>query len=412
LVLALALAALANAGTIQKWQTPEGTLYFGDRPPAGSMKLGEIGEPDEDLPPAGDEPEGSEWSSGSPASLEDEGSSADASTSAEAPADDEVDEGLGSEEAASQFREALAPYGEWVQVVDYGYGWTPSGLPLGWRPYTDGHWEYTQYGATWVSDWEWGWAPFHYGRWTYDAFSRRWIWIPGRRWAPAWVAWRYGNGWAGWAPLPPRARWRRHGGIDPAAIALQPGDYCFVEQSRIIEPGLRHQIAPLSRGAELMSLTRDVTRYAIANRRVVNESLSRTDLERALGRSIAPRPVQEIRRAAPPVLAPAAPTSGARAQPGPQPPRARKGSTTGAALGTRPPTPHSPKEHGGRSGSRQAGSAAGQRAAHPPPARPPEVKSSREAQSAAPGGFGVPRSAGQSGEGHAPRTHGTGTTTR
>ena len=28
-----------------------------------------------------------------------------------------------------------------------------------------GHWLQTEYGWTWISDWDWGWAPFHYGRW-------------------------------------------------------------------------------------------------------------------------------------------------------------------------------------------------------------------------------------------------------
>jgi hypothetical protein len=33
----------ARAETIQKWKTPDGKLYFGDRPPAGSTKMGEEG---------------------------------------------------------------------------------------------------------------------------------------------------------------------------------------------------------------------------------------------------------------------------------------------------------------------------------------------------------------------------------
>ena len=38
-----ALVARAQSQTIQKWKTPDGTLYFGDRPPAGSRKIGEEG---------------------------------------------------------------------------------------------------------------------------------------------------------------------------------------------------------------------------------------------------------------------------------------------------------------------------------------------------------------------------------
>lgn len=61
----------------------------------------------------------------------------------------------------------------------------------------------TEYGNTWVSDYSWGWAPFHYGRWTFDNYYG-WMWIPGTEWGPAWVAWRSGGGYYGWAPLGPR----------------------------------------------------------------------------------------------------------------------------------------------------------------------------------------------------------------
>ena len=47
-----------------------------------------------------------------------------------------------------------------------------------------------------------GWATYHYGRW---GFSNRvgWFWVPGSRWAPAWVSWRSSNDYLAWAPLPP-----------------------------------------------------------------------------------------------------------------------------------------------------------------------------------------------------------------
>ena len=68
---------------------------------------------------------------------------------------------------------------------------------------TNSLWDYTdQYGWMWVSDYEWGWAPFHYGRWTFDQ-QYGWMWVPGRTWGPAWVSFRYGDSYVGWAPLPP-----------------------------------------------------------------------------------------------------------------------------------------------------------------------------------------------------------------
>jgi hypothetical protein len=71
-----------------------------------------------------------------------------------------------------------------------------------WRPYSRGQWVYTEYGWTFVADEPWGWAPFHYGRWVYYP-PYGWVWIPGDEWAPAWVAWRYGPDYLGWAPLGP-----------------------------------------------------------------------------------------------------------------------------------------------------------------------------------------------------------------
>jgi hypothetical protein len=119
------------------------------------------------------------------------------------------------------FYDQLAPYGEWFQLQSYGWVWTPHDVPDGWRPYTDGRWAYTDYGWTWVSDWEWGWAPFHYGRWLFDPYYG-WVWVPGREWAPAWVAWHYGSGWVGWAPLPPGVNWQIGVNIDSRLFHSPP----------------------------------------------------------------------------------------------------------------------------------------------------------------------------------------------
>ena len=41
-----AVCAVATADVIQKWRTPGGGLYFGDRPPPGSTKIGQEGSQD------------------------------------------------------------------------------------------------------------------------------------------------------------------------------------------------------------------------------------------------------------------------------------------------------------------------------------------------------------------------------
>ncbi|MGZ3757478.1 MAG: DUF6600 domain-containing protein, partial [Mucilaginibacter sp.] len=108
-----------------------------------------------------------------------------------------------AQEISSQdFYDNLAPYGTWVYDPTYGNVWIPD-TDDDFRPYaTQGHWVLTEYGNTWVSDYPWGWATFHYGRWHYDDYYG-WEWIPGYEWAPAWVSWRQGRGYYGWAPLMP-----------------------------------------------------------------------------------------------------------------------------------------------------------------------------------------------------------------
>jgi hypothetical protein len=98
------------------------------------------------------------------------------------------------------FYDELAPYGDWVNDRDYGYIWIPDVGP-NFQPYsTNGYWTMTEYGNTWVSNYSWGWAPFHYGRWEYNNHYG-WAWIPDYEWGPAWVNWREGSGYYGWAPL-------------------------------------------------------------------------------------------------------------------------------------------------------------------------------------------------------------------
>jgi hypothetical protein len=99
------------------------------------------------------------------------------------------------------FVERLSPYGSWTFVAPYGRVWMPA-VGYGWRPYYFGRWVLTDWGWTFVSDDPWGWAAYHYGRWNWG-MGLGWYWIPGRVWAPAWVSWRYGTGYAAWCPLGP-----------------------------------------------------------------------------------------------------------------------------------------------------------------------------------------------------------------
>jgi hypothetical protein len=121
-----------------------------------------------------------------------------------APAPDDADGAPVPDSGVSfqTFYDALGNQGTWVQSSDYGYVWQPQESDPNWAPYTEGHWVYSDAGWTWVSNEPFGWATFHYGRWV-NLDGTGWCWVPGYTWAPAWVSWRYGDGYAGWAPLPP-----------------------------------------------------------------------------------------------------------------------------------------------------------------------------------------------------------------
>jgi len=101
------------------------------------------------------------------------------------------------------FHNLLSPYGNWVNYPGYGNVWVPNQVPADFSPYaTAGHWVYTTYGWSWVSDYGWGRIPFHYGRWFRDNVYG-WMWMPGYQWAPAWVTWGNYNNYYCWAPLAP-----------------------------------------------------------------------------------------------------------------------------------------------------------------------------------------------------------------
>jgi hypothetical protein len=113
----------------------------------------------------------------------------------------------------------LDTYGQWNEVPDYGWCWTPQ-VDAGWVPYSAGNWGYEPYwGWTWISSEPWGWAPYHYGRWF--MYGGAWRWWPavgafGLRamWSPAYVSFfgfggggfgiGLGFGSIGWLPLGPR----------------------------------------------------------------------------------------------------------------------------------------------------------------------------------------------------------------
>lgn len=185
----------------------------------------------------------------------------------------------------SLFYDELSLYGRWVQEPRYGWVWYPSEVPSGWRPYTHGRWVFTEeYGWTWISDWEWGWAPFHYGRWYFDEFFG-WVWVPGTDWGPAWVMWRYGGGYIGWAPMPPAVRIPRRGGRIYAGIYVSW--WCFLPERRFTSTRIHRVIVEPARNVTILNVTTNITRYQFIKNRIINKSISRQTVERTSGRKVA-----------------------------------------------------------------------------------------------------------------------------
>ncbi|MCF0053999.1 hypothetical protein LXM25_28255 [Dyadobacter sp. LJ53] len=181
------------------------------------------------------------------------------------------------------FYEELSPYGRWIRTPEYGSVWVPD-APSGFQPYsTAGYWEVTEYGNTWVSDYDWGWAPFHYGRWSYDDYNG-WFWIPGYEWGPAWVNWRSGGGYYGWAPLGPGMQVN-------ISVNLPSFWWVFVPQRYITSPRWHSYCAPRNRVSHYYGRTTIINNYYYNNNRTYVYGPRRDEIERVTRRSVSVREI-------------------------------------------------------------------------------------------------------------------------
>lgn len=322
--------------------------------------------------------------------------------------------------SVEDFQAALSPYGEWVVVAGVGNVWRPYSWVVGadFVPYgTGGQWVYSDWGWTFASNWDWGWAPFHYGRW-FVAPAFGWVWAPGTEWAPAWVDWRWGDGYACWAPLPPR-------GIRVHAA------WTVVDRAHFLQPNVGRYRLPPHRATAVIPRTTEVRDYTTYRGERWNRGPQPRIVERDTGRSL-PRttlsppmpghiaspvsPRRETARTPPPsrpapspgamlppppgrpareavipptnrprpeaILPPAArPSHEARTPPASRPERGVLPPPSGSPERTPPPAPPPPR--------------AAPPAARPVPASPPPAPSGPPHGSSAPQGRG----------GHAPESH-------
>jgi hypothetical protein len=189
------------------------------------------------------------------------------------------------------FYDNLEPYGQWLDIPGYGYCWQPNGVDESWQPYLDGYWVYTDAGWTWVSYEDFGWITYHYGRWT-RVEDVGWVWVPDYQWAPAWVSWRSGGDYVGWAPLPPECRFDSGIGISfwvDSMYGVGPGFYRFCRMRDFGAPSLRSVMIDPAQNAAIIITTTNITNITTNNNIVYNGGPSYRKLSR-----LSERPIQRL----------------------------------------------------------------------------------------------------------------------
>ena len=184
------------------------------------------------------------------------------------------------------FYNELAPYGRWSSHPQYGSVWSPY-VEDDFQPYaTNGSWIMTEYGNTWESYYPWGWAPFHYGRWFFDDYYG-WSWVPGYEWGPAWVNWRSGGDYYGWAPLMP--------GFHVNVSVMIPHNYwVFVPRVHIYRPRIWSYCVPRTRVVNIYNRTTIINNYYRNDNRVYASGPSRYEVERYTRNQVPVYQAQEV----------------------------------------------------------------------------------------------------------------------
>src|SRR5262249_2194553 len=139
---------------------------------------------------------------------------------------------------------------------------------------------------------DFGWATYHYGRWA-NLADYGWVWFPGEDldWGPAWVSWRTGGDYIGWAPLPPRGPgvvYERQpiGGNVDVRFDIGPQYYNFCDVRFIGEPVLRDRIFPPVQNVTYITNTVNVTNIYVQNNIVYNYGPDYTVVNRYSSRPI------------------------------------------------------------------------------------------------------------------------------
>jgi hypothetical protein len=183
------------------------------------------------------------------------------------------------EAGIGMFYSSLGSQGEWISVDGGTYAWRPAGVESGWRPYSDGHWVWTDDGWYWASDEPWAWATYHYGRWYCDDYYG-WVWVPGYEWAPAWVEWRYGGDYVGWAPLSPYAVFSANWGVHYRRYWATPYNYwSFVDCRYMGNHDLHRYVYGTGENTRFIGRTRTAGSVRYDNGRIITRGPEREYVE-------------------------------------------------------------------------------------------------------------------------------------
>jgi hypothetical protein len=196
------------------------------------------------------------------------------------------------------FYSDLSPHGSWMVSGDYGRVWQPRVYRSGWNPYHDGHWAYTDCGWAWVSDYTWGDVAYHYGTWVMDP-RFGWVWVPGYTWAPAWVTFRTGPDYIGWAPVAPSFAVGFSSGGFSFGASIPNSSFVFVSTRDFASPRLRNYIVPEARRTTIINNTTVINNLTIQNNVVINRGPDLRTIERATRRTFRPQPIERVARVAP-----------------------------------------------------------------------------------------------------------------
>ncbi len=210
------------------------------------------------------------------------------------PVEEEYYEDYGGPLDVSYFYNQLDPYGIWVYHSSYGYVWIPEDVSYRWRPYSYGRWVWSDYGWTWISNYRWGWIPFHYGRWGWDR-GLGWFWVPDTLWGPAWVTWRRGDMYIGWAPLPPEAVFVMGVGVEPPPFALPSTYWIFIEWRYFMDPYLRRYVLPYERNFTIINYTVIRTNIYVRDEKVINGGIDLDYVQRYGRRRISKYQLKDAR---------------------------------------------------------------------------------------------------------------------